>query len=180
MAADPIAEPDAYRRSLLAELGDDDPALAQATTAGALRELVAEAGERLWVRPEPGEWSALECIGHIVDGELVSSARYRWIVAEDQPDLIGYDQALWVTALHHDEVDPEILLTMFEGLRAANLDLWARLPVPDQARFGRHRERGEESYELTFRMIAGHDRVHLGQARRALAAVSAAASAGSH
>lgn len=175
MAFDPIAEPDAYRRSLLAELGDDDPATAQAATPATLRALVAEAGDRLRLRPEPREWSALECIGHIVDGELVSSARYRWIVAEEQPDLIGYDQALWAAALHHDEVDPAILLAMFEGLRAANLDLWARLPVEERARFGLHRERGPESFELTFRMIAGHDRVHLGQARRALAAVSAAA-----
>jgi hypothetical protein len=35
-----------------------------------------------------------------------------------------------------------------------------------------HAERGPESYELTFRLIAGHDRFHLAQARRALAAVS--------
>ncbi|HEX7471570.1 MAG TPA: DinB family protein [Candidatus Limnocylindrales bacterium] len=180
MAFDPIAEPDAYRRSLLAELGDDDPATAQAATPAALRALVTEAGDRLRVRPEPGEWSALECIGHIVDGELVSSARYRWIVAEEQPDLIGYDQALWVAALHHDEVDPAILLSMFEGLRAANLDLWTRLPLEGRARFGLHRERGPESYELTFRMIAGHDRVHLRQAGRALAAASAAATGRPH
>ena len=180
MAFDPIAEPDAYRRSLLAALGDDDPAVAQATTPAALRALIAEAGSRLRIRPEPGEWSVLECIGHIVDGELVASARYRWIVAEEKPDLIGYDQALWVSALHHADADPAILLSMFEGLRAANLDLWARLPVVERARYGLHRERGPESYEITFRMIAGHDRVHLGQARRALEAAPAATSAGSH
>jgi hypothetical protein len=177
MTFDPIVEPDAYRRSLLAALGDDDPATAQASTPTALRALVAQAGDRLRVRPEPGEWSALECIGHIVDGELVASARYRWIVAEEKPDLIGYDQALWVSALHHSEADPAVLLAMFEGLRGANLDLWARLPIEERARYGLHRERGPESYEITFRMIAGHDRVHLGQARRALESASASASA---
>ncbi|MGQ0670957.1 MAG: transposase [Actinomycetota bacterium] len=34
----------------------------------------------------------------------------------------------------------------------------------------RHAERGPESYELLFRMIAGHDRNHLAQARPALTA----------
>lgn len=173
MTFDPVAEPDAYRRSLLAELGDDDPAVVQASTPAAIRGLIAEAGDRLRTAPEPGEWSVIECIGHIVDGELVTAARYRWVVAEDTPNLIGYDQALWVSALHHVEADPAILVAQFEALRAANLDLWARLPVADRARFGIHRERGPESFELLFRLLAGHDRVHLGQARRALAAVSA-------
>jgi hypothetical protein len=34
-----------------------------------------------------------------------------------------------------------------------------------------HEERGPESFELTFRLAAGHDRFHLAQAERALAAV---------
>jgi hypothetical protein len=180
MAFDPIAEPDAYRRSLLAALGDDDPAAAQAATPAALRTLVDDAGDRLRVRPAPGEWSALECIGHIVDGELVSSARYRWIVAQHEPDLVGYDQDLWVSGLHHADADPAVLLALFEGLRASNLDLWARIATADRARVGLHRERGPESFDLTFRMLAGHDRVHLRQARAALDAASAAPSADPH
>jgi hypothetical protein len=44
--------------------------------------------------------------------------------------------------------------------------------VADRERFGVHRERGPESYALTFTLIAGHDRFHLAQARRALAAVA--------
>jgi hypothetical protein len=31
-----------------------------------------------------------------------------------------------------------------------------------------HRERGAESYGLTFKLMAGHDRFHIAQARRAL------------
>jgi hypothetical protein len=174
MTFDPVNEPDAYRRSLLAELGDDDPAVAQASTPAAVRALIAEAGDKLRIAPEPGEWSVIECIGHIVDGEIVTAARYRWIVAEETPDLIGYDQALWVSGLHHVDADPALLVATFEALRASNLDLWDRLPVTDRLRFGIHRERGPESFDLLFRLLAGHDRLHLGQARRALAAVSAA------
>ena len=168
---DPVSTPDAYRASLLAALGADDPAVAQGQTPAVIRALVADAGDLLRVRPEPGEWSVLECVGHITDSELVAGARERWIISEDEPEIVGYDQALWVDRLEHNADDPELLIATFEALRAANLDLWARRPVDDHARFGRHNERGPESYEMTFRLAAGHDRVHLDQARRALAAV---------
>jgi hypothetical protein len=170
---DPVSSPEAYRQSLLAALGDDDPAVAQAQTATAIRALIAEAGDRLRVRPAPGEWSVLECVGHIVDAEVVVSGRERWILSEDEPDIVGYDQALWVAELRHNEDDPARLLATFEALRDANLDLWARRSVADRERVGRHRERGAESYEMTFRLSAGHDRIHLAQARRALEAVRA-------
>ena len=165
---DPVQTPDAYRASLLAALGDDDPAAAQAETAAALRALVADAGVDLRTRPEPGEWSVLECLGHIADAELVIATRERWILAEEAPDIVGYDQAIWVDRLDHNADDPSVLVEMFEAVRRANVDLWARRPIEDRARVGRHRERGDESYELTFRLAAGHDRVHIGQARRAL------------
>jgi hypothetical protein len=171
--ADPISSPEAYRASLLAALGDDDPAVAQAETVPAIRDLIAEAGDRLRIRPAPGEWSVLECIGHICDAELVVATRVRWILAEDEPELVGYDQALWVDGLGHNEDDPALLVATFEALRRADLDLWARRPVADRRRIGRHRERGPESYEMTFRLAAGHDRIHLAQARRALGAVAA-------
>ena len=35
-----------------------------------------------------------------------------------------------------------------------------------------HAERGPETLELSFRLIAGHDRFHLAQAHRALDAVT--------
>jgi hypothetical protein len=165
---DPVGTPEAYRASLLAALGDDDPAAVQARTADALRTLVTDAGDLLRVRPEPGEWSVLECIGHITDGELVVATRERWILAEDVPEIVGYDQALWVDRLEHNDDDPALLIELFTALRRSNLDLWARRPIADRERIGRHNERGDESYGLTFRLAAGHDRVHLEQARRAL------------
>ena len=99
------------------------------------------------------------------------SGRYRWIVAHDEPPLIGYDQDLWVDRLHHGQDDPEALLETWEALRSANLALWARSTEQERARVGLHAERGPESYDLTVRLMAGHDRFHLDQARRALAAL---------
>jgi hypothetical protein len=168
---DPVAEAAAYQRHLLDALGADDPAAAQAETPAVVRHLIADAGEDLRTIRSPGEWSVLECIAHVVDAELVVSGRYRWILAQNEPELLGYDQDQWVTGLHHREDDPAVLLALFEGLRGANLDLWQRTPIEDRARIGLHRERGPESYDLTFRLAAGHDRVHLAQARATLTAV---------
>jgi hypothetical protein len=165
---DPVAAAAAYQRHLLDALGEDDPAAAQAATPAVIRDLIADSGDDLRTIPSPGEWSVLECIGHVVDAELVVSGRYRWILAHDEPELLGYDQDLWVSGLRHREDDPATLVALFAALRAANLNLWRRSSVQDRARIGLHRERGPESYDLTFRLAAGHDRVHLDQARATL------------
>ena len=165
---DPIAAAAAYQRYLLDALGDDDPAIAQASTPAAVRAVIAAAGPDLRTSPEPSEWSVLECIGHIADAEVVYAGRYRWILAHDEPELIGYDQARWVSSLRHRDDDPDRLVALFEALRAANLELWRRSTPSERARVGLHRERGPESFDLSFRLIGGHDRIHLAQAHAAL------------
>jgi DinB family protein len=165
---DPVSEAAEYQRFLLSILGDDNPAEVQADTPSALRKLLGEAGDRLSDRPAPTEWSVLEVAGHMLDSEIVASARYRWILAHDEPRLAGYDQDLWMERLRHNEDDPGEIVSMFEALRAANGALWSRSSEAERARVGVHEERGPESYELVFRLMAGHDRNHLAQARRAL------------
>ena len=129
------------------------------------------AGQALTARPIPNEWSVLECVGHLVDAEVVMAGRYRWVLAHDEPPLIGYDQDLWVDRLRHAEDGPDDLISLFDALRSANLRLWRSRPLTDRDRVGIHRERGPESYGLIVRLAAGHDRFHIEQAERALAAV---------
>jgi len=173
VSADPVGEPDAYRAQLLAWLGVDDPAAVAAATTAHMREVIREAGHRLRERPEPGEWSVIECLGHLLDSETIVSARIRWIIAEDEPDIVGYDQDRWVERLGHRDDDPYELVGLFAAMRAANLRLWAASSPAVRQRVGIHRERGRESYDLIWRLGAGHDRFHLAQADRALAAVRA-------
>jgi hypothetical protein len=170
---DPVSEPKAYQDMLLGLLGPDDPADVQAGTPAAIRALLAEAGPALRTPPAAGEWSVIECIGHICDAELVASGRYRWILAHDTPPIPGYDQDLWASRLRHREADPDELFAVFSTLRSANLALWRRTPMSERSRYGIHSERGSESYELTFRLIAGHDRFHMAQGRRTLEQVQA-------
>ena len=168
---DPLPQAAAYQQSLLAALGTDDPAEVQSVGPANARALVLEAGPDLRTRPAPREWSVLLCLAHIADAELVMAGRYRWVLAHDRPALLGYDQDLWVDNLHSDDDDPEALLAQYASLRGGNIALWRGSSASDRARVAIHGERGAESYDLMFRMLAGHDRVHIAQARRALEAV---------
>ena len=136
--------------------------------------MVGLAAANLHSAPADGEWSVFGCLAHAVDAEVVMSGRYRWIVAHDEPSLLGYDQNLWVQRLHAGrEAEPVAdLLASFAALRQANVAMWRRSFDAERARVGLHGERGPESYDLSFRMIAGHDRFHLRQARETLDAVT--------
>ena len=172
-SADSLAAGRAYQKQLLALLGDDDPARVLEQTEPLVRSVLKDAGSDLRTRPAPAEWSVLELLGHLADAETVMSGRYRWTVSQDEPPLLGYDQDLWVARLRHNDAQPDELLTVFSALRAANLQLWRRSSAADRQRVAMHAERGPESYELMFRMLAGHDRFHLNQMRDTLHQVRA-------
>ena len=165
------AEVEAYRGPVLAMLGRDDPLEVQADEVSAWRELIDRASADVRTRPAKDEWSVLECLGHMTDSELVTSARYRWVLAEDGPTLQGWDQEAWAARFDHAHDDAATLLGLLAALRHANVALWQRTPVADRARSGMHAERGPESFDLLFRLQAGHGRLHRAQAERALADV---------
>jgi len=171
---DPVTQGAAYQRQLLDLLGDDDPVAVQEATLGRLEELLEDAGADLRRRPAPHEWSLLELVGHLVDAEIVVSGRYRWALSHDRPPLLGYDQDLWVDKLAHNDDETEALLPVFAALRAANIRLWQRSSAQARARVAIHAERGAESYDLMFRMLAGHDRFHLNQMQSTLQQLRAA------
>ena len=169
IAADPVADPQGYRRELLALLGDDDPAQVLAAT-------LAEFGERagglpdaiVTRRPEPGEWSVAELLGHLWDAELTYAFRARSILAQDQPQLPAYDQDAWATLPRPPFAD---LLASFAALRTANLALIRGTPAEQWERAGIHAERGPTSFRMATDEIAGHARAHQLQLEQTIAAV---------
>ena len=175
---DPVAGATEYRETLLQILGNQDPAEVIATIPDQVQRIIREAGEHLRTRPAEGEWSVIELLGHLVDAELVVAGRYRWILAHDEPPLMAYDQDLWLERLRHGDDDPEEMLALLRALIRSNLRLWARTPESERGRAGMHEERGPETYEVTFRMLAGHGLLHLAQMRRTLDQVAGSITTG--
>jgi hypothetical protein len=86
----------AYQAMLPRALGDDDPAQVQASTPAAVPGRSWPRPADLRTQPEPGEWSSAPMRRpHTLDGSW-SAGRYRWILAQDEPDVVGRDQALGV------------------------------------------------------------------------------------
>ena len=168
---DPVVRPSAYQALLLRYLGDQDPAGVQSQTPDVVAGLIDDAGDLLRARPAEGEWSVLELLGHFLDAEIVVSGRYRWILAHDGPPLVGYDQDEWVARLRHNDDDPAEMLSVHRALREANVSLWGRTSPEERQRVGIHAERGPESLDLSFRLVAGHDLFHIEQMNRTLQTV---------
>jgi uncharacterized damage-inducible protein DinB len=163
----------AYVTALLELLGNRDPIAVLREMPAALRRAIEGLSSEELRRPErPGKWSVGQILQHLADSEVVWAWRMRLILAQDRPQLTGYDQDQWAERLHYDEAEPSDALEVFGVLRPANLRLLERASPDDLKRVGVHVERGEESLEHLRTLYAGHDLLHLRQIARVRAAVA--------
>lgn len=116
--------------------------------------------------PADGEWSALECLQHLVDTERqVFPARVGHLLAGEDfpafdPDAEGSKPEV--------QVDPVALAQVFVALRAESLELYDKLSENDLDRTARHSELGVVTMGELLNEWAGHDLMHTVQAERAL------------
>jgi len=174
---DPVADPSAYTRAVLALVGDRDPLAVQRELVASLRAAIAGLADADLRRPErAGKWSIAQVIQHLADSEIVYGYRYRMAIAQDGAPLAGYDQDAWAANLHYNATDVMAALAELAALRAANLRLLSRLTEDEWQRAGMHAERGRESVRHIAHLLAGHDLLHLRQIERIKTALGLAAS----
>ena len=133
----------------------------------ALAEIPADA---LKWRPAPKEWSAHEVICHCADSETNSYARIRYLVAEPDPVIVGYDQERWASVFDYHDHPLEPALATVDAVRANTLALIRRLPDEAWTRAGRHTESGHYTAEEWLAIYAEHLEVHARQIENNLAA----------
>ncbi len=145
----------AQARALLATTPDRWRGLAQAADADLLRR-----------PPAPGEWSALECLQHLLETEdHVFPVRVRCFLAgEDFPGFDPDQEGTLVGAV----VDAEAMVERFAQARAVSLDLIAGLVETDLERTAVHADLGQVTLDEMLREWVGHDLGHVVQAERAL------------
>jgi len=117
-------------------------------------------------RPPDGGWTAREIAHHLPDSEATAYVRLRRIIAEDNPTIVGYDEAEFARRLHYDRpIEPS--LAVLRAVREASLQLHESLTPDDWQRAGTHTESGAYSVDDWLRIYAGHSHDHADQIRRA-------------
>ena len=115
--------------------------------------------------PAPGEWSAVECLSHLLDTEkAVFPVRVKAFLAGADfpgfnPDTEGVKSAA---------PSPVELAAEFSRCRAQTLQALGAVTAADLPRVARHGELGAVTLEQMLNEWAAHDLMHTVQAERAL------------
>jgi DinB superfamily len=130
-------------------------------------ELIALGDEAGW-RPEPGEWSANECVGHLLEAERRGFAgRIRSILADSRPGapvaLVGWDPPAVAEARRDHLRSGAELAAEFEALRAESVDLVRGLRTADLELAGTHPDVGPLRVDELLGEWVHHDRNHIRQ-----------------
>ena len=139
-----------------------------------LREAWARvpAEARTW-RPDSGEFSAHEVVCHCADSETNAAARIRYVVAEPDPLVLGYDENAWARILDYHSHPVEAALATVDAVRANTVPLISRLPDEVWEKAGRHTESGRYTALDWLAIYAAHLEEHTQQIERIIAAWSA-------
>ena len=139
------------------------------STPGTLSKLVSgKTRRKLTAPPAPGKWSVGQILGHLSETEMLWGYRVRTILATDGVELLGMDQDTWAKNSRYDRLDPKRALDTFRAIRAANLDLFAKLSPREVNRRGFHSQFGELTIKRIQSLMAGHDINHTRQVRAIL------------
>ena len=125
-------------------------------------------------RPKPGEWSAHEIVVHCADSETNSFVRIRFLAAEKEPVLQGYDQDHWATTFDYHTLPADTALAVVVGVRDSTTALIRHLPEAAWSNVGRHTESGRYTAEDWLKIYADHLEGHARQIEANVAAWRAA------
>jgi hypothetical protein len=116
--------------------------------------------------PAPGEWSALECLQHLIDTERwVFPMRVKaFLAGQNFPAFDPDSQGAKPSA----DQTPAVLAAEFAQLRVASLEILSQVTPSDLDRKAIHGELGPVTLNEMVHEWAGHDLMHTVQAERAL------------
>jgi uncharacterized damage-inducible protein DinB len=117
------------------------------TAGGKLRNAVAglERKDLLWVPPPGagiGKWSIQQVVLHLMDDELIWSARMKTIIAEDNPQVVGFDESKYAARLFSEEQDADLAVQIVELNRRQFASVLRLLPETAFQRTARHNDLG--------------------------------------
>lgn len=121
-------------------------------------------------RPEPGEFSVHEIVAHCADSETNAAARIRYLMAEAEPVILGYDPSNWASRFDYHSHPLDAALATIEAVRANTAPLIRRLEPGAWDKAGTHSESGRYTGHDWLRVYSEHLEEHIAQIERTVAA----------
>jgi hypothetical protein len=113
-----------------------DPLQRYARGASVVREALFGADAATISRPGPQGWSVRDVLAHMADTEMVRCTRIRFILAEEEPLLVRFDEEMWKRRLHYLWRSPEASIALFDQLRFTMLEILRQLDMKSWEKFG--------------------------------------------
>jgi hypothetical protein len=126
----------------------------------ALQRVPAEA--RQW-RPSPEEFSVHEVVCHCADSETNAAVRIRYLLAEPEPVIVGYNPPNWAARFGYASHPLDAALAAVEAVRANTVPILRTLPEQAWQTAGRHTEHGRYTADDWLRIYSDHVEEHIAQ-----------------
>ena len=124
---------------------------------------------RTW-RPGKGKWTAHEIVCHCADSEANGAIRLRFILGEENPTLVAYDQDRWARVFDYHRLPLGEAMAVVKSVRALTTRLIKGLPGTAWRRAGTHSASGRYTAETWLTVYAEHLEKHSRQMARNVAA----------
>ena len=121
-------------------------------------------------KPGPKRWSAHEIVVHCADSETNAHMRLRYLLAEPEPLIVGYDQDRWAQRFDYHKHPIDAALATVKAVRGNTVPLLERATDQDWRRVGRHTESGPYGAEDWLAVYAEHLEKHSRQIEGNIAA----------
>ena len=108
-----------------------------------------------------GRWSIQQVVIHLMDADLIGADRMKRIIAEDNPQLIGYDESKFVANLFYDDQSIDDAVKILDLNRRQFATVLRKLPDAAFTRPGMHNERGRVTLAQMLQGYVEHLEHHL-------------------
>ena len=119
-------------------------------------------------RPDEKNWSAKEIICHVRDTEEYFLSRFQMILSFDEPKFSPADAGRWAAERQYLRNDAGEALTAFRQRRRETLAFVKEIKPDQWDRTCIHAVRGRMTLRDYLNLLAGHDKNHMDQIKRAL------------
>jgi len=111
----------------------------------------------------PGKWTGRQILAHLTQCELVFLTRLHYLLGEENPAIVPFDQDAWMKRFDPKDADVKPLKESFRMLREVFIDIAKSMSDAEYARRGRHPEHADYTAEYLVIHAAEHNARHLEQ-----------------